>query len=130
MKRIISCLTALFFIAISPLLSYGVEKQQQSATPATPQQEQYEKTMEERLRKIGRQLDELKAKAAVMTKQARKDMNHQLTETEKKRKTASRKLEELRKKSEKEWNRFTAELDEAADDLEKAYEKAKAQFKE
>jgi len=131
MKRIMSCLTALFFIAISPLLSYGVEKQQQAPTPATPQhKEQYEKTMEERLGKLGKQLDELKAKAAAMTEQARKDMNRQLAEADKKRKIASRKLEELRKKSEKEWNKFTAELDEAANDLEKAYEKAKAYFTE
>ena len=131
MKRIMSCLTALFFISISPLLSYGVEKQQQATTLATSQhKEQYEKTMEERLGKLGKQLDELKAKAAAMTEQARKEVNHQLAEAEKKQKTASRKLEEIRKKSEKEWKKFTTGMNEAADELEKAYEKAKSHFKE
>lgn len=133
MKRTMSCLTTLFFITISPLLSYGIEmqQQQQATTPATSQhKDQYEKTMEERLRKLGKQLDELKSKAAAMTKQARKELNHQLAEAEIKQKTASRKLKEIRKKSEKEWKKFTTAMNEAADDLEKAYERAKSHFKE
>lgn len=131
MKRMMSCLTVLFFVTICPLLSHGDEKQQQATTPEPAQhKEQYEKTMEERLRKVGKQLDELKARAATMTEQARKDTKHQLADADKKRKAASRKLEEMRKKSEKEWNKFTAELDKAADDMEKAFEKAKARFKE
>lgn len=131
MKRIMAYLTALLFISISPLLTYAVEKQQQATTPATSQhREQYEKTMEERLGKLGKQLDELRAKAAAMTEQARKDLDRQLAEAEKKQKAASRKLEEIRKTSEKEWKKFTAEMNEAADELEKAYEKAKSGFKE
>jgi hypothetical protein len=131
MKRIMAYLTALLFISISPLLSYAVEKQQQATTPATLQhREQYEKTMEERLGKLGKQVDELRARAAAMTEQARKDVDRQLAEAEKRRHAASRKLEEIRKKSEKEWKKFTLEMNEAADELEKAYEKAKSGFKE
>ena len=131
MKRLMSYLTALLFIGISPLLAYAVEKQQQASTPAASQhREQYEKTMEERLGKLGKQLDELRAKAAAMTEQARKDVDRQLAEAEKKQKAASRKLEEIRKKTEKEWKEFTTDMNEAADELEKAYEKAKSGFKE
>jgi hypothetical protein len=39
------------------------------------QKEQHEKSMEERLRKIGKELDELKTKAEEMTEEARKDLN-------------------------------------------------------
>ncbi len=130
MKRILSCLAALFFISISPLSAYAVEKQQVT-TPATSQhREQYEKSMEERLGKLGRQLDELKAKAAAMTAETRKEVDHQLAEADKKRKAASHELEELQKKSEKEWKKFTTKMNEAADELEKAYERAKSSFKE
>jgi hypothetical protein len=45
-----------FFITVSPLLSYGVEKQQQPATQGKSlHKEQYERSMEERLRKLGKQ---------------------------------------------------------------------------
>jgi hypothetical protein len=36
----------------------------------------------------------------------------------------------MQKKSEKEWKKFTAEMNKAADDLEKAFERAKSRFKE
>jgi len=131
MKLRLLCLTTLFFISISPLVAYGVEQESQTTTPAaSPHREQYEKTMEERLGKLGKELDELKARAAAKTEQARKEMNRQLADAEKKHKTASRKLEEIRKKSEAEWKKFIAGMNEAADAMDKAYEKAKAEFKE
>ena len=131
MKRIMAYLAALSIISISPVLAYAVEKEPQATAPATMQhRKQYEKTMEERLGKLGKQLDELRTEAAAMTEQARKEADRQLAEAEKKRKAAALKLEEIRKKSEKEWKQFTAEMNEAADELEKAYEKAKSGFKE
>ena len=133
MKRIMYCLLTLFFITISPLLSYGAEmqQQQQATAPTTsPHKEQYEKTMEERLRDLGKQLDELKVKVAEITEQTRKDVNHQLTEADKKEKAASHELDELQKKSEKEWKKFTTEMNKAADDLKKAFEHAKSRVKE
>jgi uncharacterized phage infection (PIP) family protein YhgE len=119
------CITSL------PLMLQGAAVTQQASAPDTLQQKaQYEKSMEERLRKIGRQLDELKTKAAVMTEQARKNMSKQVAEAEKKQKAASAKLEKMRKVSVKKWKKFSAELDAAADDFEQAYERAKSHFKE
>ena len=130
MKRIMFSLATLFFITVSPLSSYGAEMQQPTTSTTSPHKEQYEKTMEERLRELGKQLDELKVKVAEITEQTRKDVNHQLTEADKKEKAASHELEELQKKSEKEWKKFTTEMNKAADDLEKAFEHAKSRLKE
>ncbi|MGE5172394.1 MAG: hypothetical protein ACM3MD_01040 [Betaproteobacteria bacterium] len=131
MKQFTFFLAAILIIATYPLRSYAAEREHPTAAPDTSQQkEQYEKNMEERLKKLGRQLDELKAKAAYMTEQARKDINSYMAEAEKKQKAASRKLDEIRKESVKKWKKFTAEMDAAMDDFERAYEKAKSRFKE
>jgi TolA-binding protein len=130
MKRIVFCLTAVLLIAVSPLSLYGGEKEQQeTALEASQHKEQYESSMEERLRRLGKQLDELRTKAATTSEEARKEMNHYLAEAEKKQRAAMRKLEEMRKKSEKEWKKLSAEMDKAADEFEKAYERAKSHFK-
>jgi len=130
MKQILLGVAALFFITFSPMMSYDAEKEQQAAAPApSPHREQYESTMEEKLGKLGKQLDELNARAMTMTEQAREQVKHQLAEAEKKHAAASRKLEEIRKKSGTEWDKFSHEMNQAAEDFEKAYEKAKSRFK-
>jgi ribosomal protein S10 len=85
--------------------------------------------MEERLSKLGKELDELKTKAANMAEQARKEMNRHIEDAEKKQKVASRKLEEMRKESQEKWKEFTDEMDAAMDELDKAYAKAKSHLK-
>ncbi len=129
-KRIAFCLTAVLLIAVNPLSLYGGEKEQQKTAPeAFQHKEQYESSMEERLRRLGKQLDELRAKAVTMSEEARNKMNHYLAEAEKKQRAAMRKLEEIQKKSEKEWKKLSADMDKAADEFEKAYERAKSHFK-
>jgi len=121
--------TALF-ISFSPLASWGAASEQQAATPNESQQKKhYEKNMQERLGKLGKQLDELKAKAAAMTAEAQKDINQDLAKADERREAASRKLEKIRKESVTTWEKFSTELDQAADDFENAYKKAKERFK-
>jgi biopolymer transport protein ExbB/TolQ len=131
MKRILLLLTVLFLIVISPVLSSAAETAQQSKTADPAQQkEEYEKSMEERLRILGKQLDELKAKAAARTEEARKDLNRYIKDADKKEEAASRKLEETRKASVKMWKKFVSDMDAAADDFETAYKRAEQRFKE
>ena len=131
MKRTLHIVTILLFTALSPFLSIADEKDKQSTEQEILQQkEQYEKTMEKRLGDLGRQLDDLKAKAAAMAKEAQKEIKQHIAEAEKKRKVASRELETMRKKSTKEWKKFSSNVDKSLDEFEKAYEKAKAHFKE
>ena len=131
MKRYMFLLALAFSIAswLIPA-SVGAADQQTIAPDDSQQKVQYEKGMEERLGKIGKQLDGLKAKTAVLTEQAGKDMKRYVSEAEKKGKAATVKLEKMRKASEKKWKKFTKGLDAAADDFEQAYEKAKGHFKE
>jgi hypothetical protein len=91
--------------------------------------DQYEKNMEERFRRLGKSLDELEARASAMAEQARRDAERSLSDAEKKRKEAGRKLEEMRTEGRKRWSTFTQELNAAMDEFEKAYERARSNFK-
>ncbi len=131
MKNLPTIIAVLVLLAAAPWAAYGAGEEKSATSPEPAQQkEQYEKGMEERLKKLGRELDELNAKAAAMTEQAKKDINRSIAEARAKQKAASAKLEEMRKKSEKKWKKFISETDAAMNEFEKAYERAKAHFKE
>jgi cell division protein FtsN len=131
MNRILFLLMALLLIAFSPPFSLASDQTQKSAAPETPQQKaEYEKSMEERLGNIGKELDELRAKANARTEEAGKELNQYMKDAEKKREAAVRKLEEVRKATNKTWRKFTSDMNKAADDFEQAYDRAKKRFKE
>jgi Skp family chaperone for outer membrane proteins len=131
MKKFPLMIAVLLLLAVAPWKACSAGEVKGATSPeAAQQKEQYEKGMEERLKKLGRKLDELNAKAAAMTEQAKIDINRRIAEAKIKQKAASAKLDELRKKSEKKWKKFTSETDAAMDEFEKAYERAKAHFKE
>ena len=130
MKKILFVIAIMVSVAAFPVPSTAAEKAVSVTAQDRAQKEQYEKSMEERLRKLGKDLDDLKARAATMTKQATKEMNRHIAEAEKKQKAAIHKLEEMKKESQKKWDKFTDEMNAAADEFEKAYEKAKSQFKQ
>jgi len=131
MKNFPLMIAVLLLFAAAPWKACAAGEAKSTASPEAAQQKvQYEKSMEERLKKLGRELDELNAKAAAMTEQAKMDINRRIAEAKTKQKAASAKLEEMRKKSEKKWKKFAAETDAAMDEFEKAYERAKAHFKE
>jgi hypothetical protein len=131
MKNLPMMIAVLLLFAAAPWRTYAAGEAKGTTSPeASQQKEQYEKGMEERLKKLGRELDELNAKAAAMTEQAKTDINRRIAEAKTKQKAASAKLEEMRKKSVKKWKKFVSETDAAMDEFEKAYERAKAHFKE
>jgi DNA anti-recombination protein RmuC len=131
MKTLPMMIAVLLLLAAAPWRSYATgEATGITSQEGAQQKEQYEKSMEERLKKLGRELDELNAKAASMTEQVKKDINRGIAEARAKQKAASAKLEEMRKKSVKRWKKFVSETDAAMDEFEKAYERAKAHYKE
>jgi TolA-binding protein len=130
MKETRLFIALMLMLAAAPLSALTTEKTPGTKAPETVQQrEQYEKSMEERLSKLGKELDELKTKAANMAEQTRKEMNRHIEEAEKKQEAASRKLEEMRKESQEKWKEFTDEMDAAIDELDKAHAKAKSHLK-
>ncbi len=131
MKKVAFILAMLFGFAINnPLLSHAEQERRPAAAEPSMHKDEYEKSMEERLRRLGRQLDELKARAAAMTAGARKDADRYLKDAEAKQRKAKGDLERLRHESERKWKKFVAEMDAAMDEFEKAYDRAKAHFKE
>ncbi|HET6365541.1 MAG: hypothetical protein ACM30F_03430 [Nitrospirota bacterium] len=130
MKRISLFIALMLLLSSVPLSALAAEKTSGTKTHEPVQQkEQYERSMEERLRKIGKELDELRTNTADMTEEARKEMNQHIEEVEMKQKLASRKLEEMRKESQKEWKKVADEMNAAMNELEAAYEKTISHMK-
>lgn len=130
MKRILPVAAMLALISACPAVSPAVSNENAVTPNLSQEKKQYEQRMEERLGKIGKQLDEVKTRTATVTEQTRKEMNQYLDDAEKKQKAASLKLEKIRKESTRKWKKFTSDMDAAMDDFEKAYERAKSRFKE
>ena len=131
MKLTMLLLVMILFIVARPLASYSAENEPAVSERYLPQErEKYENTMEKRLMKLGKQLDKINAKAAILTEQTRKDMNRYLDDAKKKQKKGLRKLQEIRNASTDKWKQLTSEMDAAADSFEKAYEKAKSYVKD
>jgi hypothetical protein len=86
---------------------------------------QYETTMQQRLSSVGKQLDELKAKAGTKAADARKEVNQYFSDADKKREAAAKELDSLRSATNEKWEQVKPRLNKAVDDFEKAIEKAK-----
>jgi len=126
MKRMTLTLAALVFILAGPLSLYASGQEQQAAAAKSPhEKEQYEKSMKERLGKLGKELDDLKALAASKSEHAEGKMKEYLADAEKKRKAAARKLDKLGKASKDTWDKFAADMEKSAKDFERAFNRAK-----
>ena len=131
MKRIALLLATSILVVVGPSTSRATdESRQATASVSSRDREQYERSMEERLRKLGRELDELRAKVAAAAERTGKEAKEQLAEAEQKEKAASRQLEKLRKESAKGWKKLSTEVNESVADLERACQKVKSHFKE
>ena len=131
MKPAIFFLVAIVYIIVGPLSAYSVDNENSVSEQHLKQEKKkYEDTMEERLSRLGKKLDEINSKAAFMTEQARKELNQYLDVAKKKQRTALRKLREIRAESIEKWKQFTSQMDAAADNFSKAYENAKSHVKE
>ena len=125
MKRIMLSLTMLLVILAGSLsLPVAGEEQQTGRSKAAQEKEEYERSMKERLGKLGERLDELKKKADAEKEHVEVKMKENLAEAEKKRQVAVRKLEELRRESKDSWEKFSIEAEKAAKDFEQAFDRA------
>lgn len=114
----------LCILAGSLSLPVSGEQQQTGISKAERKKQAYEKSMKERLGKLGAELDELKKKADAGAEHAEAKMKEELAEVEKKRQVAVRKLEELERASKYSWEKFSEEAEKAAKDFEQAFERA------
>ncbi|OGW36114.1 MAG: hypothetical protein A2010_07215 [Nitrospirae bacterium GWD2_57_9] len=130
MKRFLPALAICLTISALPAPSCPAGETAPAQDQNAAQKDAYAKNMEEKFRNIGRNLDELNRKAETLAEQAQEDIGSYLADAEKKRKTAARKLSEMRTESRKKWRRFTRDMNAAMDEFEQAYERARERFKE
>ena len=119
-------LTALLFLLAGPLsLPVNGQEQQTETAGTLHDKEQYEKSMKERLGKLGARLDNLKKKADAKSVQVEGKLKERLAEAEQKRQVAARKLEELGRASQDTWHKFSADMEKAAKEFERSFERIK-----
>jgi hypothetical protein len=119
----------LFFVAGPLSVPAGGEEAPAGAPKAAHDKVQYEKNMRERLDKLGAKFDELKRTVDARSVKVEAKMKEHLAEAEKKRQAAALKLEELGKASTRSWKKVSAEMDKAAKDFERAFERARKRLR-
>jgi uncharacterized protein HemX len=92
----------------------------------SPQQSQHK--MENKAAEIGKKLDELEQKMKTSKDEAKADMSRQMDELRGMQKKVQKKLKEMKIASGKAWQDAKDGAQSTMDDLQKAYEKARARF--
>jgi len=89
----------------------------------------YEKRTKAELDDLDAKIAQLNKKMSDLSMDGKKKAKAQVKELKKKRKAAGMKFAKVKAASEKEWERFKAGVDDAVNDLKKAYEDFKADMK-
>jgi Zn-dependent M32 family carboxypeptidase len=97
---------------------------------AARQRNQYEEKAEAKLRELNRRIAELNAKAGPQARSARKQLDRQIAELDKRRAALQQQLEKFKNTSQEAWRDAKPGIDAAMRDLEDAYQRAAADFKQ
>ncbi len=134
MKAILIALLTLSF-SFSSFATTKEEVQQKTADAASAaadyskeQKEQFQKDMDTKLADLKAEIADLKKQASEKTGEAKKEMNTQIANLERKQKEMKKDLAKLGKSSGKVWSEMKTGMSKAWDSLSDSYEKAKAQF--
>ena len=90
--------------------------------------QQSQHKMENKAAEIGKKLDELEQKIKTSKEEAKTDMSRQMVELREMQKKVQKKLQEMKIASGKAWQDAKEGAQITMDDLQKAYEKARARF--
>jgi len=90
--------------------------------------QQSQHKMENKAAEIGKKLDELEQKMKTSKDEAKADMSRQMDELREMQKKVQKKLKEMKIASGKAWQDAKEGAQSTMDDLQKAYEKARARF--
>ena len=90
--------------------------------------QQSQHKMENKAAEIGKKLDELEQKMKTSKDEAKADMSRQMGELREMQKKVQKKLKEMKIASGKAWQDAKEGAQSTMDDLQKAYEKARARF--
>ena len=89
----------------------------------------YEKRTKAELDDLDAKIDQFNKKMSGLSAEGKKNAKAQVKELKKKRKAAGKKFDRVKAAAEKEWGKFKAGVDDAVNDLKKAYEDFKANMK-
>jgi len=131
MKRLI-CITAMSLLLwpIYGAASSGASQADNSQTVTAQQKrEAYQTKMAQNLNALDQQIGALKVKIGKLGKTDHPQFDQQMAELERKREVARERLEKLKASSQGAWVEMKAGIDEAMDDLQRAYQRASAHFK-
>lgn len=127
MKRFLIAVVIAVFVAGSHL-AYSAAADD---TPGKKEQaEKSDKNMEERLKMVGRQLDQLQVVVSKKAQQIEKDLKRSVQDAKKKNKDVSAKLEQAMKESVSAWKKFSTEFSEEVNKIEKALDNALSDSKD
>jgi uncharacterized protein HemX len=90
--------------------------------------QQSQNKMENKAAEIGKKLDELEQKIKTTKEEAKADMSRQMDELREMQNKVQKKLKEMKIASGKAWQDAKEGAQSTMDDLQKAYEKARARF--
>lgn len=124
-------LLAIVLLMWIPRESQGSASAQQTngqAETAGQSRKQYQEKTEARLRELNRKIAALNASASKQAGEARKELDRQMAELDRKRKVARQQFERLENSSQEAWRDMEPGIDAAARDLEAAYKRAAADF--
>lgn len=122
-QKKLSLLLLLVILTGSLSMTVSGEEQKRGDSKGVIEKETFEKSMQERLGKLGAELDKLKKKGASEAEHAEARMKAAVAEAESKRRVAQGKLEELGRISKGSWEKFSLEVETAAKDFEQALER-------
>lgn len=131
MKHVKIILTAVL-LGVTCGFENGALAKDGGAMPAASrgQKQQYEKQVQEKFREFDREIVALKARSPQDGRELQEQFNREMGQVEKKRKDAQRELEKFKDNSQQAWRDAKPELDAAMKNLETAYERAAADFKQ
>ncbi len=94
----------------------------------SPERIEYQKKVEARLRRLNRQVEALKKQASQRGEEARKQLDVELKELDRKQAAAEQELKKLKNSSGKAWQDLKPGLEAAMKDLEAAFKRAASEF--
>ena len=100
------------------------------AESASQQRKDYQEKAEAELRELNQRIEALNAKAAPRAKAARKEVERQIAELDHKRAALQQQLEKFKHSSQAAWRDMKPGIDSALKDLDAAYQRAAADFKQ
>lgn len=133
MMRFLTFALILAFTTWVPCASRGFSASQTEVAKretSDSQRQKIQKQIDQKLRELDREISDLKAKAPQNEDRLREQFLRQMADLLQKREVARKKFEELKASTQRAWQDIQPDVDSAVKDLEAAYQRAAADFKD